>query len=73
MVNPFPNANLTVIFWSSVELSNAVCFSEIHWLLGNGFSLSNKVFSALAGHGALSPFSEQMGNTVSLVSLQEVW
>lgn len=55
-----------------MELSNAVCFSEIHWLLGNGISLCKEVFSALAGDGGVSPFSEQVGNTVSLVSLQGV-
>lgn len=70
MAKPFPNANLTVMFWSSVELSNAVCSSEIHWLLGNGISLCKKVFFALAGDRGVSPFRGEVGNTVSL---QEVW
>lgn len=48
-----------------MELSNAVCSSEIHWLLGNGISLYKKVFSLLAGDGdgEMFPFNEQVGNT----------
>ncbi|PKU34643.1 hypothetical protein llap_15052 [Limosa lapponica baueri] len=66
MVNPFPNANLTVMFRSSVELSNAVCLPETHRLPVNGISLC-KVFSVdLAGDGGVPPASEQIREQFSL-------
>jgi len=48
------------MFCSSVELSNAVCLSEIH-RLGKQYLLVQKVFSVdLAGDGQGPPASEQV-------------
>lgn len=49
------------MFRCSVELSNAVCLSEIHSLTVNGISLCETDFSVdLVGDGGMSPACEQV-------------